>query len=322
VAVVTLNWNGWRDTIELLSSLDHVTYERLLIIVIDNASTDDSVPQIREWLTANNVTHTLLADNPTEPPEVASEKHYILMQSTTNLGFCAGNNLGMEWSSRLGAEYILILNNDTLPEPGFLQPMVDVAQSCENIGLVSGVITYCDAPEIIWWAGGAFSRFLSSRMPLHKRPLSELEQEEPYKTGLVSGCMMMIPCPIYLRFGGFSEEYFIWSEDWDYSLRLARAGLDLMVAPQSRICHKVSRSLGFMKPLSYYYGIRNDIILKQRHLSKWLWFVFLLYYFPNRVARFIQLFLQGRSELTIVGLVAVRDGFRGKTGEWQYHDIH
>ncbi len=316
VAVVTLNWNGWQDTSELLSSLDCATYEPLLIIVIDNASTDDSVPQIKHWFAANNVAHSVLPPDSMFPTAVVWGKQYLLLQSTTNLGFCAGNNLGMEWAVKLGADHILILNNDTVVSPSFLEPMVEVAAD-DNVGLVGGIITYCQDPQTIWWAGGTFNYILDSKRLLDRQPLSDLTQSEPYETDWISGCMMMIPTNIYSAFGGYEEEYFIWSEEWDYSLMLRAAGYKLLVAPQSRICHKVGRSLGVMKPLNYYYGVRNNMLLKHKYLPGWLWAIFLLYYLPNRALRFAQLYLQGRRDLTSAGLAAINDSLHGRTGKWQ-----
>lgn len=319
VAIVTLNWNGWEDTTELMDSLKKTTYEPMLVVIVDNASTNDSVVQIKRWLVNNKASYSVISGGSASPIEIIpTSKHFILIESDTNLGFCAGNNLGLEWASRLGAKYLLILNNDTLVSPDFLQPMVNASENDETIGLLGGVITYCDEPDIIWWAGGAFNRFLESRRLLDRKSIHELNQKEPFQTEWVSGCMMMIPTHIYDSYGGYVEEYFIWSEEWDYSLMVSKAGFKLMVVPQARICHKVGRSLGVMKPLNYYYGIRNGMILKHKYLSKWLWYLYLLYYLPNRVLRFIQLFLQGRGDLARAGITAVNDSLRGVTGKWQY----
>jgi hypothetical protein len=325
-AIVILNWNGWQDTIELLNSLNSASYEPMLVIVIDNASTDQqSVAKISSWLRDNNVGYSSLLhtedssmlSNPTISIPWQSGKYYLFIECEHNLGFCAGNNLGMELGTQLGSDYVLILNNDTLVQPDFLEPMIEIAESDPNVGLVGGIITYCDEPNIIWWAGGHFDRFLNSKRLLDGKPIDNLQAQAAFETEWVSGCMMLIPTRIYREFGGYFEDYFIWSEEWDYSLMVSRAGYKLMVAPQTRICHKVGRSLGIMKPLNYYYGTRNALILQHKYLPTYYWYPYLAYYLVNRLVRYAQLMLQGRRDLVDAGVSAITDFMRGRTGKWQ-----
>lgn len=324
VAVIILNWNGWKDTIELLASLDQCTYQPLLIVVIDNSSTDSSVSEIKNWLINNETAHNFIEVDDHRSPPAQSEgaiwgngKYYVLIESKTNLGFCVGNNFGMGFAALAEADYMLILNNDTLVSENFLQPMIDVAESDPGIGLVGGVITYCHSPEVVWWAGGKFNKLLIATRLFDGLSVLELPHHDTFETQWISGCMMLIPTRTYSALGGYFEPYFIWSEEWDYSLKVSRAGFKLVVATKSRICHKIGRSLGIMKPLNYYYGIRNQLIFQKRYLNWYIWYPYLLYFLMNRIARFLQLVLQGRSDLAITGTQAIFDYFRGKTGKWQ-----
>jgi GT2 family glycosyltransferase len=315
-AVIILNWNGWEDTIELMESLQQATYEPLFVIVIDNASTNNSVAHIEQWLLANSVSYSIEHADDIKPCLVNDKQHFLFVKSAVNLGFCAGNNLGMEWAVQSGAEYLLVLNNDTLVSPDFLQPMVSVAEQDPDVGLVGGVITRCDQPDTIWWAGGSFNKVLTATRLLDKQPLTALTAEHPLATEWISGCMMLIPARIYKQFGGYFEDYFIWSEEWDYSLTVSGAGYKLMVAPQARICHKVGHSLGVMKPLNYYYGTRNGLMFKRKFLSSAIWYPYLLYYLLNRAVRYTQLWAQGRKDLAVTGLLALRDYLTGRSGAW------
>lgn len=329
-AIVILNWNGWQDTVELLSSLKEATYEPLLVIVIDNASTDQrSVKEIRGWLDTNQVSHSScrhdVGSSALDKSQLSISwdfgKFFLLIESTHNLGFCAGNNLGMECASILGAEHILILNNDTLVSPNFLEPMVEVAANDSQVGLVGGIITYCPDQQTIWWAGGEFDRFLNARRLLDTRSIEELPDKPSFETEWVSGCMMLIPTRIYQTFGGYEEDYFIWSEEWDYSLRVRQGGFHHVVATKSRICHKIGRSLGIMKPLNYYYGLRNGLFFKRKFLPFYYWYPYFMYYLINRAIRFTQLALQGRLDLAKAGAVAVMDFILGRTGIWGRQNI-
>lgn len=315
VAVIILNWNGWEDTVDLLDSLASVTYDPTLIIVIDNASEDDSLKHMRRWFQQENVSNSKVATNTAKGIPGDYSQHFHLVALPENVGFCAGNNIGMAIASQVKAEYLLVLNNDTVVQPDFLEPMVALASS-ENVGLVGGIITYFDEPDTVWWAGGEFNRFLSTKRILDRQPLSALAVDEPFPTEWVSGCMMMIPTDIYHELGGFAEEYFIWSEEWDYSRRVSQAGYKLMVQPNSRIQHKVGRSLGIMKPLNYYYGIRNGLLFRRKFLSWYLWYPFVLSYLGSRVIRYTQLLLLGRRDLSYAGSHALIDFFAGRFGKW------
>jgi GT2 family glycosyltransferase len=128
--------------------------------------------------------------------------------------------------------------------------------------------------------------------------------------------MTMIPKGIFEEIGGFDEDYFIWSEEWDLSMRVRQAGYRLMVEPRARICHKVGHSLGVMQPLNYYYGIRNGLLFKRKFLAGHVFGLYLAFYLFNRMVRFSQLAAMGRRDLASAGLDAVLDFFRGKTGKW------
>ena len=325
-AVVILNWNGWSDTIDLLNSLEEVDYQSLSVVVIDNASSDESVERIEEWMRQSQSPYRVL-QTPKDLQEGALENiaskmgslgpGFNLVCSHTNLGFCRGNNLGMELAFQSGTDIAVVLNNDTLVSKGFLAPMVDVVENNPDVGVVGGVITYCSDPNIIWYAGGKFNRFLTAHRLGNGEPLSSLKATGPFDTEWISGCMTLIPAWVYEKTKGFSEEYFIWSEEWDHSLRVSQAGYRLVVVPAARICHKVGKSLGVMKPLNYYYGIRNGLLFQRKFLPSYLWYLYFGYYLVNRAVRYLQLALVGRADLALAGFAAIRDFILGRSGMWR-----
>ncbi|UCG77258.1 MAG: glycosyltransferase family 2 protein [Nitrospirota bacterium] len=322
VAIVILNWNGESDTIELLSGLLSVTYPALMLIVIDNASEVVSVEVLTEWIEANCKKvrqHEEKAVFEAEHEYGHESIEVRLIRSSRNLGFCEGNNLGIAEAVRLGAEYVLLMNNDTLVTPGFLEPMVSAA-SDRLAGLVGGIITYCDDKERVWWAGGKFDAFLNTARLYDGEKITAIGDNESFSTEWISGCMMMIPSRIYKELGGLPAYYFIWGEEWDYSLMISNAGYRLVVATGSVICHKVGRSLGIMQPLNYYYGIRNGLYLRKKYLSRARWFFWFAYYMMNRTIRYLHLMLTGRVDLVRAGCSAITDFVRGKSGKWDDHD--
>jgi len=329
VAIIVLNWNGWQDTIECLESLQRITYPNFCVAIIDNASTDSSVERIRAWVKENGLPlaeyrlesrDELPVPLWVEEPLKEGLRRIELICSAVNLGFCAGNNVGMEFAYRAGTDYFLILNNDTVVEPTFLQPLVEVGESSDDVGLVGGLICYAESPETIWWAGGVFDTFLETKRMFDGHQTNEIQNDRPFETDWISGCMTLIPRTTFEIVGGYDESFFIWSDEWDLSLRVSQSGKRLLVVPQSKIYHKVGKSLGVLKPLSYYYGTRNRLLLKRKHLRPTLRFLFLLWFLPSRLIRYGVFVVKGRLDLVSAGYCAIRDYFLGRTGKWSKHE--
>ncbi len=324
VAAVILNWNGWEDTLDLLESFHHVEYSNFMLVVIDNASNDNSEQRIITWIETHSPQQwdifLRVPADPSSPVFRRKIRKHVFVRLEENVGFCRGNNLGMELGYKNGAAYALIINNDTLVSPTFLKEMVNVSQNQPKAGLVGGIITYCSEPEKIWWGGGIFTPFLGTKRLYDHTNIHSFDHTEPYETEWVSGCMMLIKKEVYEQIGGFYEPFFIWSEEWDYSLRARREGFRCIVVPSARICHKVGKSLGVLKPLSYYYGTRNGLLLRKMYLPRWKWCLFLPFYMVTRMIRYSMLLSQGRTDLVKAGIWAVADALRNRTGKWQRHD--
>src|SRR5689334_13312211 len=130
VSVVLLNWNGWKDTIPCVESLRQLGYANVQIVVVDNASTDESEERIRAAC-----------------PDVT------LLQSGANRGFAGGNNVGIRYALEHSADYVWLLNNDTLVRPNTLSALVARAESDPRIGFVGSKILYASRPDLVWYAG-------------------------------------------------------------------------------------------------------------------------------------------------------------------------
>jgi GT2 family glycosyltransferase len=341
VGIVILNWNGYQDTLDCMETLLKTTYPNFTVIVVDNYSSDNSLEKIKEWCQEKQakLSEYGLQDR---DEKISSLVHHdehqnpsmevVLIKSMVNLGFCAGNNIGMEFAYSQGFDYFLILNNDTLCEPTFLEEMIKSAESSRNVGLVGGVICFEEKPDTIWWAGGKFNTFLETVGGMNRKPLKNLIANAPFETDWVSGCMTLIPRHIYEIVGGYDEDFFIWGEEWDLSIRVKKAGFTLIVAPKSKIYHKVGHALGVVSPMVCYYGIRNSLLVKRKHLSALYLTKYLIYYFAKRVARYLKFaskgnFTQysdfeaagfkGNPELLKAIICAVRDFFFYRTGKWK-----
>ena len=134
VYIVVLSWNGREDTLSCLRSLEPVWNERTKGIVVDNGSSDGTPDAVRAAIAGVEV-----------------------LEAGRNLGFTGGNNIGLRFALDRGADYVLLLNNDTIVDPGFLREMLSVATVSEGIGFVSPKIYFLDPPDLLWFAGARFS---------------------------------------------------------------------------------------------------------------------------------------------------------------------
>ncbi len=237
MAVVVLNWNRAEDTAECLTSLRDSTYPRLVTLVVDNGSTDDSVK--------------LLANRFPEP---------TLLQNQTNLGYAEGNNGGIRWALAAGADYVLLLNDDARVDPDAVWGLVKVAEADPHIGIAGPKIYYWDQPEAVWFAGGVLDWRTGYATHLCDGPPS------PYDTDFVTGCVMLVRARLFEEIGLFDPRFFLYYEDTDLCLRARRAGWRTVVVPAAGAWHKI-RASGEAAARSSYYSFRNRALLASKCLS-------------------------------------------------------
>jgi GT2 family glycosyltransferase len=245
IAVVLLNWNGWRDTIRCLESLlvsDQVAFR---IVVVDNGSTDGSADQVREWAAVRIATTTydrnqaLAGGIESEEAKVAMfPRSLVLVLNGDNVGFGAGNNVGLSYALARGFDAVWVLNNDTTVDSGCLASMLRAIESGPHIG-AAGCVTYqMDHPHTVQLWGGAHVDMVLG-IALHIMSLSA-----SHRLNMLSGVSVLLRADALREIGLFDENFFMYWEDADLSFRLRSAGWALRVAPEARIWHRESSSLG------------------------------------------------------------------------------
>ena len=214
------------------------------MIVVDNGSGDDTVKAVRERFPA---------------VEVAA--------LSANLGFAGGNNEGIRRALELGADHVVLLNNDAEVEPGFLQPLVDEAAGRPEAGALCSKILFADPPGTIWFAGAHFD----PRSGYNGRQLGYREHDGPAwqevrETDRACGAAMLVPRPVLERVGLLDDELFLYVGHTEWSLRARAAGYRLYVVPASVVVHRVSAgSGGEGSPATLYYDLRNLLTVTERH---------------------------------------------------------
>jgi GT2 family glycosyltransferase len=257
VAIILLNYGHVEKTLACLDSLKLVTGPSFRIFVVDNASPDDSVIQLKARLAG--VEAPAGTDEISHPwhkkplPEDAAPE-FVLIESPRNLGYSGGCNLAIR-SVRAMLEppqYIWLLNNDTMADPAALSALVQ--ESRQTAGLVGSLLLYPDGSY--QQVGTHFNRWTG-----RARGYKERDTHDGMSVEMLSGASLLIPIRAISRVGLLDERFFLYFEDGEYCLRCAHAGFKLTVATKSRIYHHEGASTGKRSSTTQYYYQRNRLKL-------------------------------------------------------------
>ncbi|MEN8154321.1 MAG: glycosyltransferase family 2 protein [Acidobacteriota bacterium] len=262
VCIVVLNYNGWEDTVECVNSLLKTKYTNYKIVIVDNDSEDDSIHKISGYF-RNKSLVIQMVESYNGVERISRPGKIIMIRAGKNGGYGYGNNVGIRFAMANGADYVMILNNDTVVDPDFLNPLVNKCESDKNIGIVSGKVLYYNRPEYIWFIGGRFSQWTGKiiHYNMNEKDTNLIPSE---KINFISGCMWFIPVEVIREVGYINEEYFMYMEDIDYCQRMLKGNYKLSVVKESRIWHKAGDGDKSFSRFSVYWRSRNYIILLKR----------------------------------------------------------
>jgi len=253
VSIITLNYNQAALTLQCLQSLQGISYPNIEIIVCDMNSTE----QQRAMLESSGYTNV---------------NWYF---SPVNLGFAGGNNWG---ASKSKGEFLLFINNDTVVEPSLVTVLLNRLQGSTQIGIVSPKINRFSTRNIIEYAGFHPMNFYTGRtksIGFYKTDSAEYHQAA--ETASVHGCAMMIAKYNFEKLSGLCEDYFLYYEEWDLSIRIKNAGLTCWYEPATTVYHLGGQSTG-NNSLKEYYLARNRILFVRRHANPIQRFIFYLFF--------------------------------------------
>lgn len=254
ISVITVNYNGMKDTCCMIDSLKQylsdLSYE---IIVIDNASAKNEAIEIRR-----------------KYPDVQC------IRSEKNLGFAGGNNLGI---SRSRGKYILLLNNDTYIEDNSLLLLVEFLDSNQAVGVVSPKIKYANS-NIIQFAGYTpLSQVTLRNRLIGFEETDHAQYDKSVLSPFLHGAAMMLKREVIEKVGSMPEIYFLYYEELDWCQQIKDKGFQLWYCPEALVYHKESRSVGQNSPLRCYYLTRNRLLYAWRNRRGFVKFLALTYQF-------------------------------------------
>lgn len=262
ISVITINYNGLKDTCELMETLP-LEDPSLEVIVVDNASREDEATVIEQRY-----------------PQVK------VVRSQRNLGFAGGNNLGIKAAT---GQYLFFLNNDTLigKEKGkeksekFASALIERLESDAKIGAVCPKIRFSWGEHLIQYTGYT----PLSPITLRNRSIGFGEKDcgqydQAHTTPYAHGAAMMVKREAIEKAGLMPECYFLYYEELDWSLMLRRAGYDIWYEPAVTVFHKESQTTGQQSPLRTYYITRNRLLFVRRNLhraTRYLSYLYLMF---------------------------------------------
>jgi GT2 family glycosyltransferase len=244
VAVVVLSWNGRDETLACLESLAGSDWPNTTTVVVDNGS-----------------------DEPLEPMIAERFPDALVVRNSTNLGFAGGMNTGMHEALELGADYVLLLNNDTHVDVAMIRRLVEAAQQHPDAGIISPLDFFRDSPDTISMIGLRFD----PRRGYQGAPLGRGERDSGHFRGVrevdaSAGTAMLVPLPVVRDVGLFDEDLFFYIEDVDWALRMRKTGKRIYAAMEARLWHaQAASSGGEDTPRVTYYTTRNMLVVTARH---------------------------------------------------------
>jgi GT2 family glycosyltransferase len=276
LAIILLNWNGHKDTIECIQSIRENENLLYTVFLLDNGSKTESVAYIEKWIRKEyNFDYNILNLESFNDQIDYSNSTLYFIKSSNNLGFAKGNNVIWEKIKNM-YEYVMLLNNDTVIEDKAISKMVSYMDKNQNVGVVSCDIRLYKDKEKLWNAGGYFTWY-GDRKYYKQRIIDRYKDQdvESIKTPFVTGCAMMVKHTISISIGLFTEKFFFGEEDFNYCKRLKKENISVMSYLNSTIYHKVGTSIRKNQKNinSYILHFSNRIINQKEFYSKVKWFI-------------------------------------------------
>jgi len=221
VYIIVLNYNRKDDTLDCLESLYRMDYPNFRVVMVDNGSNDGTALAVMDVY-----------------------QHAYVIENKKNLMFSEGNNVGIRAALAEGADYVMLLNNDTVVAPDMLTKMMAAVQAHPEAGMAAPLIYYYQPKDRIWYAGGVVKLWqgLTAHRGIREKDTGQYRDVE--YTDYVTGCAMLLTRECLEKVGLLDPAYYIYGEDADLSMRARLAGYRLLFVPAAKMWHKVSSSTG------------------------------------------------------------------------------
>jgi hypothetical protein len=284
VYAMTLSWNRQAETLACLRSMRQLRFANKRLLLVDNGSRDGTPESVGQTM-----------------PNVE------IIVNERNRGFAAGCNRGIRHALRQGADYVLLLNNDTEIDQEALGHLIDLSDA--GVGITAPKIYYADEPTRIWSVGGKRHPLTLEKTGDARGEIDRGQWEEVLERDYVVGCAMLLSQHLLTKVGLFDERFFMYYEDSDLCLRGRQAGFRILLAPQAHVWHKVATSSGGTdSPNERYWMARSSVLFFHKHVRGARWSIVLPYRTASAIKTTLRLLCNGKSQAARAYLRGLQDG--------------
>jgi len=261
--------------------------------VVDNGSTDGTVEFIKRHF-----------------------PHVEVIVNSCNLGFAAGSNIGIRYAIAKKADYIFLLNNDTLVSPDCIDNLVAQAHTLPNAGILTPKIVYAENSNQIWFAGSWCHPLTLDATGFGRCKSYQIQDCEPQPVDYIFGTAMLIRREVVERIGLFDESFFMYYEDMDFCLRARAAGYKLYYVPTAIVQHHVAASTSTLIPIRYYHKAYSSILFFRKHAQGMRWLIVIPYRLSSATCTVLRLIRQGQLNAIRAYLQGLVDGLKKRRTLW------
>lgn len=252
VALIVLNWNCAEDTIDCINSLLSQSNQVPDLILVDNASSDNSLEVLEDFIAQHN------------------NSAIRLIKNTVNSGYTGGNNIGFSYALNEGYEYIGTLNPDAVADRDWVSALTNELFSYSDAGIVTGILAKSNKTHLDT-TGEQYSTWGIPSPRGRDQPLDKAPNEAEYVFGSTGGGFI-VRAEVLRNIGIFDEKFFMYFEDVDFCFRAQLAGYRVRYTPKAIAYHKISASTNKVPGLAVYNTFKNLPMLYVKNMPLRLWF--------------------------------------------------
>jgi len=263
VFAISLNWNGKNDTIKCVEALKRLNYPNYCIVIVDNGSTDGSVAALKMKF-----------------PDIT------IIENRANLGYANGFNIGLKFAYEKGADYFLILNNDTIIDSEAMINLVNIAEMDERIGFVSGKVYWYSRPNVLQTIGRMSHPItLVDEHHIGSGEIDDGQYDKIQDFDFIDDIFLLVRREVFETLGGYDSNFFLYYEETDWCARVRKYGFKIRYTPFAKIWHKgnIGGPGDELSPKRHYYLCRNRIIFLKRNASPVQFRRFMLWFLSNQI---------------------------------------
>ncbi|HAO06387.1 MAG TPA: glycosyltransferase family 2 protein [Chryseobacterium sp.] len=297
VYIIILNYKTWKDSIECLESVFLLDYSNFQVVLVDNFSQNGSIEEIQSWASTYEVNNFFEQKEGSKQPVIKRKLNFsiyefsenynseinntdlIIIKGKENKGFSAGNNIGLKYAlQRNDFDFVWLLNNDTIVEKNALTELTKHLNLNPEIGICGSVLLDYIRPNILQGVGGYYNKITGSAKEIFNgRYLSRDLFAIPHKINYPIGASLFLQKKFLETVGLLNEEYFLFFEEIDWTLRGEKFGWICGYAPESYVWHKGSSTINSnskKSKVSDYFGVRSKILFTKKFYPKNLIFIY------------------------------------------------